>query len=169
MARDIIKLGNPVFYALEKGLKSKNKRVSRYCLTTIAWIGCEIVKGSDDLRCLACDILLSTIEQYVHPGMELEERLLACLCIYNYTFGRGNYSTLLTETLSLSYIILLMYIACRHAETNSIRESLRRLSSITWMAEELLKVADYYMPNKWVRLLSFLFFFFWLQLWLIYT
>nr|GEX76294.1 hypothetical protein [Tanacetum cinerariifolium] len=47
-----------------QGLKSKNKRVSRYCLTTIAWIGCEIVKGPDDLRCLACDILLSTIEQY---------------------------------------------------------------------------------------------------------
>ncbi|PWA47331.1 transducin/WD40 repeat-like superfamily protein [Artemisia annua] len=120
VARDIIKLGDPVFYALEKGLKSKNKRVSRYCLTTIAWIGCEIVKGSDNLRCLACDILLSTIEQYVHPGMELEERLLACLCIYNYTFGR-----------------------------DGVRESLRRLSSITWMAEELLKVADYYMPNKW--------------------
>ncbi|KAJ0582066.1 hypothetical protein HanRHA438_Chr04g0190851 [Helianthus annuus] len=39
---------------------------------------------------LACDILLSTIEQYMHPGsgMELEERLLACLCMYNYTFGR---------------------------------------------------------------------------------
>lgn len=90
VARHIIKLGKSVFYALEKGLKSKNKRVSKDSLTTIAWIGCEIVKGPDDLRCLACDILLSTIEQYVHPGMELEERLLACLCIYNYTFGRGN-------------------------------------------------------------------------------
>nr|GFB49248.1 transducin/WD40 repeat-like superfamily protein [Tanacetum cinerariifolium] len=45
VARDIIKLGDPVFYALENGLKSKNKRVSRYCLKTIAWSGCEIVKG----------------------------------------------------------------------------------------------------------------------------
>ncbi|KAL7596995.1 hypothetical protein Lser_V15G30708 [Lactuca serriola] len=129
VARHIIKLGNPVFYALEKGLKSKNKRVSRDCLTTIAWIGCEIVKGHDDLRGLACDILLSTIEQYVHPGMELEERLLACLCIYNYTFGRGMQK--LTQF------------------SEGVRESLRRLSSVTWMAEELLKVADYYMPNKW--------------------
>lgn len=34
--------------------------------------------------------------------------------------------------------------------SEGVRESLRRLSSITWMAEELLKVADYYMPNKWV-------------------
>ncbi|KAI7743452.1 hypothetical protein M8C21_011303, partial [Ambrosia artemisiifolia] len=33
--------------------------------------------------------------------------------------------------------------------SEGVRESLRRLSSITWMAEELLKVADYYMPNKW--------------------
>ncbi|KAI3505102.1 hypothetical protein L1887_27007 [Cichorium endivia] len=129
VARHIIKLGNPVFYALEKGLKSKNKRVSRDCLTTIAWIGCEIVKGHDDLRGLACDILLNTIEQYVHPGMELEERLLACLCIYNYTFGRGMQK--LTQF------------------SEGVRESLRRLSSVTWMAEELLKVADYYMPNKW--------------------
>ncbi|KAL8196127.1 hypothetical protein R6Q57_025127 [Mikania cordata] len=89
VARHILKLGNPVFYALKDGLRSKNTKISRDCLTTIAWIGCEIVKGPDDLRILACDILLSTIEQYVHPGMGLEERLLACLCIYNYTFGRG--------------------------------------------------------------------------------
>ena len=34
--------------------------------------------------------------------------------------------------------------------SEGVRESLRRLSSVTWMAEELLKVADYYMPNKWV-------------------
>lgn len=40
--------------------------------------------------------------------------------------------------------------------SEGVRESLRRLSSVTWMAEELLKVADYYMPNKWV---SFLFYF----------
>nr|XP_043629685.1 putative E3 ubiquitin-protein ligase LIN isoform X2 [Erigeron canadensis] len=129
VARELIKLGNPVFIALERGLRSKNKRVSRDCLTTITWIGCEIVKGPDDLRCSACDILLSTIEQYVHPGMELDERLLACLCIYNYTFGRG-----MQKLTQLS---------------EGVRESLRRLSSITWMAEELLKVADYYMPNKW--------------------
>ncbi|KAJ0602906.1 putative [Myosin heavy-chain] kinase transcription factor WD40-like family [Helianthus annuus] len=129
VARHIIKLGNPVFYALKDGLKCKNKRISRDCLTTIAWIGCEIVKGPDDLRCLACDILLSTVEQYVHPGMEVEERLLACLCMYNYTFGRG-----MQKLTQLS---------------EGVRESLRRLSSITWMAEELLKVADYYMPNKW--------------------
>ncbi|KAL8210166.1 hypothetical protein R6Q57_006898 [Mikania cordata] len=129
VAWHIIKLGNPVFYALKKGLKSQNKRISRDCLTTIAWIGCEIVKGPDDLRCSACDILLSAIEQYVHPGMEFEERLLACLCIYNYTFGRG-----MQKLTQLS---------------EGVRESLRRLSSITWMAEELLKVADYYMPNKW--------------------
>ncbi|KAK9068062.1 hypothetical protein SSX86_012173 [Deinandra increscens subsp. villosa] len=129
VARHILKLGNPVFYALKMGLKSKNKRISRDCLTTVAWIGCEIVKGPDDLRCLACDILLSAINQYVHPGMELEERLLACLCIYNYTFGRG-----MQKLTQLS---------------EGVRESLRRLSSITWMAEELLKVADYCMPNKW--------------------
>ncbi|XP_076924094.1 putative E3 ubiquitin-protein ligase LIN-1 [Bidens hawaiensis] len=129
VARHIIKLRNPVFYTLKNGLQCKNKRVSRDCLTTIAWIGCEIVKAPDDVRCLACDILLSTIEQYVHPGMELEERLLACLCMYNYTFGRGMHK--LTQL------------------SEGVRESLRRLSSITWMAEELLKVADYYMPNKW--------------------
>ncbi|KAL8263686.1 hypothetical protein R6Q59_021816 [Mikania micrantha] len=129
VARHILKLGNPVFYALKDGLKSKNTKISRDCLTTIAWIGCEIVKGPDDLRILACDILLGTIEQYVHPVMKLEERLLACLCIYNYTFGRG-----MQKLTKLS---------------EGVRESLRRLSSITWMAEELLKVADYYMPNKW--------------------
>lgn len=91
IARRIIKLGNPIFHALEKGLKSKTKRVSRDCLTAIAWLGCEIVKGPNDMRHSACEILLSTIEQYLHPGLELEERLLACLCIYNYASGRGNF------------------------------------------------------------------------------
>lgn len=32
--------------------------------------------------------------------------------------------------------------------SEGVRESLRRFSSITWMAEELHKVADYYLPNK---------------------
>jgi hypothetical protein len=32
--------------------------------------------------------------------------------------------------------------------SEGVRESLRRLSSISWMAEELHKVADYYLPNK---------------------
>lgn len=91
IARRIIKLGNPIFHALEKGLKSKIKGVSRHCLTAIAWLGCEIVKGPNDMRHSACEILLSTIEQYLHPGLELEERLLACLCIYNYASGRGNF------------------------------------------------------------------------------
>ncbi|CAK9138979.1 unnamed protein product [Ilex paraguariensis] len=129
IARHIMKFGNPLFRALEIGLKSQSKRVSRDCLTAIAWLGCEIVKSSDDLRYSACEILLSTIEQYVHPGVELEERLLACLCIYNYTCGRG-----MKKLIHFS---------------EGVRESLRRLSNITWMAEELLKVADYFQPNKW--------------------
>ncbi|PIN02643.1 hypothetical protein CDL12_24836 [Handroanthus impetiginosus] len=33
--------------------------------------------------------------------------------------------------------------------SEGVRESLRRLSNVSWMAEELLKVADYFQPNKW--------------------
>ncbi|XP_073119281.1 putative E3 ubiquitin-protein ligase LIN-1 [Henckelia pumila] len=128
-AQRIVHIGAPVFQALEKGLKCKSKRVSRDCLTAIAWLGCELVKGPDELRNSACEIILHTVEQYVHPGLELEERLLACLCIYNYTSGRG-----MNKIINLS---------------EGVRESLRRLSNITWMAEELLKVADYFQPDKW--------------------
>lgn len=32
--------------------------------------------------------------------------------------------------------------------SEGVRESLRRLSHITWMAEELHQVADYLMPNN---------------------
>lgn len=78
-----------MFSALDKGLKSKLKRVSRDCLVATAWLGCELVKGPEQLRHDACEILLHTIQQYMHPGLELEERLLACLCIFNYTSGRG--------------------------------------------------------------------------------
>ncbi|CAA0817506.1 Transducin/WD40 repeat-like superfamily protein [Striga hermonthica] len=128
-AQRVLHLGAPVFHALSKGLKSDFKRVSRDCLVAAAWLGCELVKGPDELRHAACDILLQSIEQYMHPGSELEERLLACLCIYNYTSGKG-----MKKIINLS---------------EGVRESLRRLSSVTWMAEELLKVADYFQPNKW--------------------
>ncbi|KAK1387571.1 putative E3 ubiquitin-protein ligase LIN-1 [Heracleum sosnowskyi] len=129
IARHIIRFGKPVFHALEKGLQSKSKRIAQECLTTIAWLGCELVKTPNDLRYSASEILLGSIEQYVHPGLELEERLLACLCIYNYASGRA------------------MQKLVHFSE--GVRESLRRLSSITWMAEELLKVADYLQPDKW--------------------
>lgn len=32
--------------------------------------------------------------------------------------------------------------------SEGVRESLRRLSNVTWMAEELHKVADYVLPNQ---------------------
>ncbi|KAI3469373.1 hypothetical protein Pfo_026036 [Paulownia fortunei] len=129
IAQRILHLGTPIFHALNKGLKNKLKRVSRDCLIATAWLGCELVKGPDELRHAACEIILHTIEQFVHPGLELEERLLACLCIYNYTSGRG-----MKKIINLS---------------EGVRESLRRLSNVTWMAEELLQVADYFQPNKW--------------------
>ncbi|CAI9118834.1 OLC1v1020461C1 [Oldenlandia corymbosa var. corymbosa] len=129
LARCVMKFGIPVFHDLVKGLNNKSKRISRDCLTTIAWIGCEVAKSSESLRYGACEILLSSIEQYVHPGIDLEERLLACLCIYNYTLGRG-----MKKLIHFS---------------EGVKESLRRLASVTWMAEELLKVADYFQPNKW--------------------
>ncbi|KAJ7955118.1 RING-type E3 ubiquitin transferase [Quillaja saponaria] len=128
LAQSILSIGNYVFHALEKGLKSKIKRVSRDCLIAIAWLGCEITKSPDSLRHSACNILLSGIEQFLHPGHELEERLLACLCIYNYASGKG-----MQKVIHFS---------------EGVKESLRRLSNVTWMAEELHKVADYILPNK---------------------
>jgi hypothetical protein len=93
IGKHVIDVGKPVFHALEKGLRSKAKRVSRDSLTAIAWIGFEIARCPTSLRYSACEILLGGIEQFLHPGLELEERLLACLCIYNYASGRGNMST----------------------------------------------------------------------------
>lgn len=129
IAQRMLQLGTRVFDALDKGLNSKTRRVSRESLMATAWLGLELMKGPDELRHAACEILLHSVEQFVHPGFEIEERLLACLCIYNYTSGRG-----MKRIVNLS---------------EGVRESLRRLSNVTWMAEELLKVADYFQPNKW--------------------
>lgn len=102
-------------------------------------------------------ILINTIEQYVHPGFDLEERLLACLCIYNYTSGSGNApwkSNLELNTFYKIHRIKLEFILTGMKKiinlSEGVRESLRRLSNVNWMAEELLKVADYFQPNKWV-------------------
>lgn len=129
LARHFVKFGTPVFEDLGKGLSSKSKRISRDCLTALTWLGGEVAKSSEDMQHNACEIVLSKIEQHVHPGVELEERLLACLCIYNYTLGRG-----MKNLIHFS---------------EGVRESLRRLANVTWMAEELLRVADYIQPNKW--------------------
>lgn len=89
IAQRMLQLGTRVFDALDKGLNSKTRRVSRESLMATAWLGLELMKGPDELRHAACEILLHSVEQFVHPGFEIEERLLACLCIYNYTSGRG--------------------------------------------------------------------------------
>ncbi|KAI5581095.1 hypothetical protein BDE02_08G198200 [Populus trichocarpa] len=128
IGKHVIDVGKPVFHALEKGLRSKAKRVSRDSLTAIAWIGFEIARCPTSLRYSACEILLGGIEQFLHPGLELEERLLACLCIYNYASGRG-----MQKLIHFS---------------EGVRESLRRFSGVTWMADELHRVADYYLPNQ---------------------
>ncbi|KAK9136874.1 hypothetical protein Sjap_007468 [Stephania japonica] len=129
VARSIIKTGNFLFQALQKGLHSNVKSVSEDCLIAIAWIGCEIAKTKpNNIRYLACEILLSGIQHFLRPGLDLEERLLACLSLYNYASGKG------IEKL-INY-------------SEGLRDSLRRLSSVTWMAEELLKVTDYFLPAK---------------------
>ncbi|XP_039007179.1 putative E3 ubiquitin-protein ligase LIN isoform X2 [Hibiscus syriacus] len=128
MARSITEFGKPAFVALQKGLKSKIKRVARESLMIIAWLGCEISKSSNSLRYSACEILLGEVEKFLHPGMDLEERLLACLCIYNYASGKG-----MKKLIHFS---------------EGVRESLRRFSNVIWMADELHRVADFYLPNK---------------------
>ncbi|XP_062179988.1 putative E3 ubiquitin-protein ligase LIN-1 isoform X2 [Phragmites australis] len=128
-ARAIIKIGVPVIGALAKGMQSKVKGTSHDCLVCAAWLGSELAAlGENDVRYYACEILLHDIASHLHPGFELDERVLACMCLYNYTSGKGK-----QMLMSLS---------------EGSRESLRRLSSFTWMAEELLQVTDYFLPNK---------------------
>ncbi|XP_058076848.1 putative E3 ubiquitin-protein ligase LIN-1 isoform X1 [Magnolia sinica] len=129
VARSIIKIGNPVFHTLEKGLRSNTRSVSRDCLIAISWLGCEV--AIMDPSCLGYSVretLLNGIVHFLHPGSDLEEKLLACLCVYKYASGKGMQS--------------LMNVS------EAVRESLRRLSGITWMADELLKVADYFLPTE---------------------
>lgn len=129
VARGVIKIGNSVFNTLAKGINSKTRSVSHDCLITIAWLGSEMaVNGPSSIRYSACEILLNKVAHFLHPGSELDERVLACLCVYNYTFGKGK-----QKLMNFS---------------EGSRESLRRLSGITWMAEELLKVTDFFLPTK---------------------
>ncbi|KAL5996142.1 hypothetical protein ACLOJK_026215 [Asimina triloba] len=94
IARSVIKIGNPIFQRLGKGLRSKSRVVSRDCLITIAWLGCEI--ATMDSSCLGYstrEALLKETMHFLHPGLELEERLLACLCVYSYASGTGKANT----------------------------------------------------------------------------
>uniref|UniRef100_A0ACD5U3I0 Uncharacterized protein n=1 Tax=Avena sativa TaxID=4498 RepID=A0ACD5U3I0_AVESA len=128
-ARAVLRIGVPVINTLVKGLESTVKGVSHDCLVWATWLGSELASlGENDIRYSACEMLLHEIVRHLHPGCELEERILACMCVYNYTSGKGK-----QKLMSLS---------------EGSRESLRRLSSFTWMAEELLQVTDYYLPRK---------------------
>ncbi|CAD6272474.1 unnamed protein product [Miscanthus lutarioriparius] len=128
-ARAIIKIGVPFISALAKGMQSKVKGTSQDCLICSAWLGSELAAlGENAIRYFVCEILLHDIASHLHPGNELGERVLACMCLYNYTSGKGK-----KMLMSLS---------------EGSRESLRRLSSFTWMAEELLQVTDYFLSSK---------------------
>lgn len=127
ISKCIISVGDSIFHTLERGLRSKIKRVSRDCLIAISWLGCQISKNPDSLSNSASEIILRGIEQFLHPGVELDERLLACMCMYNYASGKGKQK-------------LMQF-------SEGVKESLRRLSNITWMAEELHRVADFLLPN----------------------
>lgn len=89
IAKYIISLGDSAFHTLDRVLRSMIKRVSRDCLVAIAWLGCHISKSPDSISYYASEIILSGVEQFLHPGMELEERLLACMCMFNYASGKG--------------------------------------------------------------------------------
>lgn len=89
IARRIIETGKATFCGLQEGLKSKNKSVAKASLIAIAWFSIEISKGPNSLKYSACEVLLEEISQFLHPGLELEERLLACICIYNFSSGKG--------------------------------------------------------------------------------
>ncbi|WOL00436.1 E3 ubiquitin-protein ligase [Canna indica] len=128
-ARAIIKMGVSVLGAVAKGLESKVKSVSHECLVFLAWLGSEIaIMGPSNLRYSAWETLLNSIAQFLHPGSDLDERILSCICLYNYTSGKGK-----QKLMNFS---------------EGTRESLRRLSSFTWMAEELHRVTDYFIPIK---------------------
>ncbi|KFK38151.1 hypothetical protein AALP_AA3G075800 [Arabis alpina] len=127
IARRISETGKATFCGLQEGLKSKNKSVSKACLIAIAWLSIEISKGPNSLKYSACEVLLDEIALFLHPGLELEERLLACICIYNFSSGKG-----IHKLINFS---------------EGVRESLRRLSDVTWMADELHK-ATYYLFSK---------------------
>ncbi|KAL5140973.1 putative E3 ubiquitin-protein ligase LIN-1 [Glycine soja] len=127
ISKCIISHGDSVFHTLERVLRSKIKRVSRDCLIAISWLGFQISKSPDSISYSASEVILSGIEQFLHPGIESEERLLACMCMFNYASGKGKQK--------------LMHFS------EGVKESLRRLSNVIWMAEELHRVADFLLPN----------------------
>lgn len=90
IAKKIMLSGTPVFEALKKGLKSNVSEVTRNSLITVAWLGYELsAVQRNHLRPIARDIILPEIVTFMQPGIELEERVLASLSIYNYTAGSG--------------------------------------------------------------------------------
>lgn len=91
VAKGVLKIGSSIFNSLAKGLESNVKNVSRDTLVTLAWLSCEMtVTASNTLRYSVCEILLGGIVQFLHPGSDLDERVLACLCVYNFASGKGN-------------------------------------------------------------------------------
>jgi hypothetical protein len=103
-ARAIIKVGIPFISALAKGMQSKIKGISHDCLVCAAWLGSELAAlGENAIRYSACEILLHDIASHLHPGFQLDERVLACMCLYNYTSGKGK-----------TYIITILFflVAC---------------------------------------------------------
>lgn len=89
-AKVVLKSGKSVFCALAKGIQSQRQSVQRDCLITTAWLGSEMPGiRTRSLKDSACEILLDEVAAFLHPGIQLDERVIACLSIYNYTSGKG--------------------------------------------------------------------------------
>lgn len=90
MAVAVLGSGRPLIEALGTVLPSKSSKMARLCVVTAAWLTCALRSMPESgLQVYARNCFLPSLVAILQPGRDVEEKVLACLSLYNLTDDSG--------------------------------------------------------------------------------
>ncbi|KAL3693885.1 hypothetical protein R1sor_007536 [Riccia sorocarpa] len=131
MAVAVLGNGKSLIDAVGTVLPSKSSKIARLCLVTAAWITCALRNMPESgLQVCARNCFLPSLVAILQPGREMEEKVLACLCLFNLT----------DDSVGLQQLTIF---------AKDLFAPLRRLRRVTWTAKKIVTalIASPYMNN----------------------
>ncbi|KAL2634268.1 hypothetical protein R1flu_005747 [Riccia fluitans] len=131
MAIAVLGNGKSLIDAVGTVLPSKSSKIARLCLVTAAWITCALRNMPESgLQVCARNCFLPSLVAILQPGRDMEEKVLACLCLFNLT----------DDSVGLQQLTIF---------AKDLFAQLRRMKRVTWTAKKIVTalIASPYMNN----------------------
>ncbi|BFI30157.1 hypothetical protein MPTK2_3g09570 [Marchantia polymorpha subsp. ruderalis] len=120
MAVAVLGSGRPLIEALGTVLPSKSSKMARLCVVTAAWLTCALRSMPESgLQVYARNCFLPSLVAILQPGRDVEEKVLACLSLYNLT----------DDSVGVQQLTIF---------AKDLFAPLRRLKRVTWAARRIV-------------------------------